>query len=92
MRYYFVYRKYKYVNLLALDFNKALQIYKDSKKINDYVFTYNKTFENDYELSVGQVDLDFCDIKKIGSNLYARLEKENVRKAIIFFQRIEFIE
>ena len=57
MRYYFVYRKYKYVNLLALDFNNSLQVYKDSKKLNDHVFSYNKTFENDYELSIGTVDL-----------------------------------
>ena len=92
MRYYFVYRKYRYVNLLALGFNQDLKIFKDSKKINDHVFNYNQAFNNDYELAIGKVDLDYSDIKKVKNELYAKLEKENVIKAINFFQKIEIIK
>lgn len=92
MRYYFIYRKYKYVNLLTLNFNNQLQLYKDTKKLNDHILNFNKNFVVDYELEIGQVDLEFNGIKKIGSSLYANLENDGVIKALNFHQKIEVIK
>ena len=91
MKFYFIYRKYKYVNLLALDFNNLLQIYKNPQKLNDRVFGFNRNFITDYELCVGTVDLNYTDVEKIGNSLYAKLDNDDVRESLNFFQKIEFI-
>lgn len=91
MRYYFIYKKYKYVNLLMFDYNKSVQLYKNSKQINNYVYEYNKDFNSTYELAIGQVDLELNEIKRTNGNIYVKFDQENVNKKMNFFQDITII-